>query len=145
MWGTACFCGHDPQSIFAAAAARGHEPDESNHSGDLFDSAPGDASLQPPGMPVSYARGNRTSAKSPGACVGAGAAARWDVQLLHVENLGGYGDGGMMVTQDAGPSERRRRLGFKAVSRPTFPDEVGYNRADARRAAGLSRSGRLES
>ncbi|MDE3171676.1 MAG: DegT/DnrJ/EryC1/StrS family aminotransferase [Gemmatimonadota bacterium] len=55
------------------------------------------------------------------------------------KNLGGYGDGGMMVTQDKGLADRLRRLRMHGGSRQYFHDEVGYNsRLDALQAAVLS-------
>jgi dTDP-4-amino-4,6-dideoxygalactose transaminase len=55
------------------------------------------------------------------------------------KNLGGYGDGGMMVTQDQALAERLKRLRMHGGSRQYFHDEVGYNsRLDALQAAILS-------
>ena len=55
------------------------------------------------------------------------------------KNLGGYGDGGMMVTQDKALAERLKRLRMHGGSRQYFHDEVGYNsRLDALQAAILS-------
>lgn len=55
------------------------------------------------------------------------------------KNLGGFGDGGMMVTQDAGLAERLRRLRVHGGLRTYFHEEVGYNsRLDALQAAVLS-------
>jgi dTDP-4-amino-4,6-dideoxygalactose transaminase len=55
------------------------------------------------------------------------------------KNLGGYGDGGMMVTQDDALAERLRRLRVHGGSRQYFHDEVGYNsRLDALQAAVLN-------
>ena len=55
------------------------------------------------------------------------------------KNLGGYGDGGMIVTQDAGIAERLRRLRVHGGAKQYFHDEVGYNsRLDALQAAILS-------
>ncbi len=55
------------------------------------------------------------------------------------KNLGGYGDGGMMVTQDRGLADRLRRLRMHGGSRQYFHDEVGYNsRLDALQATVLS-------
>lgn len=54
------------------------------------------------------------------------------------KNLGGYGDGGMMVTQDAGLAERLRRLRLHGGSKQYFHDEVGFNsRLDTLQAAVL--------
>ncbi len=54
------------------------------------------------------------------------------------KNLGGYGDGGMMVTQDAALAERLRRLRLHGGSRQYFHDEVGFNsRLDTLQAAVL--------
>jgi len=54
------------------------------------------------------------------------------------KNLGGYGDGGMMVTQDDGIAERLRRLRVHGGATQYFHDEVGFNsRLDALQAAVL--------
>ena len=55
------------------------------------------------------------------------------------KNLGGFGDGGMLVTQDASLAERLRRLRVHGGAKQYFHDEVGYNsRLDALQAAILS-------
>jgi dTDP-4-amino-4,6-dideoxygalactose transaminase len=55
------------------------------------------------------------------------------------KNLGGYGDGGMMVTQDEALAQRLRRLRMHGGSKMYFHDEVGYNsRLDTVQAAVLS-------
>jgi dTDP-4-amino-4,6-dideoxygalactose transaminase len=55
------------------------------------------------------------------------------------KNLGGYGDGGMMVTQDEGLATRLKRLRMHGGSKQYFHDEVGFNsRLDALQAAVLS-------
>ncbi len=55
------------------------------------------------------------------------------------KNLGGYGDGGMTVTQDQQLAERLKRLRMHGGSRQYFHDEVGYNsRLDALQAVVLS-------
>ena len=54
------------------------------------------------------------------------------------KNLGGYGDAGMMVTQDDRLAERLRRLRVHGGLKTYFHDEVGYNsRLDALQAAVL--------
>ena len=54
------------------------------------------------------------------------------------KNLGGYGDGGMMVTQDEQIAGRLRRLRVHGGMKTYFHDEVGYNsRLDALQAAVL--------
>ncbi len=54
------------------------------------------------------------------------------------KNLGGYGDGGMVVTQDDGLAERLRRLRVHGGLKTYYHDEVGYNsRLDALQAAVL--------
>ena len=54
------------------------------------------------------------------------------------KNLGGYGDGGMMVTQDAALSERLMRLRVHGGAKQYYHDEVGYNsRLDSIQAAVL--------
>ncbi len=55
------------------------------------------------------------------------------------KNLGGYGDGGMIVTQDEGLATRLKRLRVHGGAKQYFHDEVGYNsRLDALQAAVLS-------
>ena len=55
------------------------------------------------------------------------------------KNLGGYGDGGMMVTQDDQLATRLRRLRVHGGMKTYYHDEVGYNsRLDALQAAVLS-------
>ena len=63
------------------------------------------------------------------------------------KNLGGYGDGGMMVTQDDQLATRLRRLRVHGGMKTYYHDEVGYNsRLDALQAAVLSANmQRLES
>ncbi len=54
------------------------------------------------------------------------------------KNLGGYGDGGMMVTGDDALAERLRRLRLHGGSRQYHHDEVGFNsRLDTLQAAVL--------
>ncbi len=55
------------------------------------------------------------------------------------KNLGGYGDGGMMVTQDEALALRLKRLRVHGGAKMYFHDEVGYNsRLDALQAAVLA-------
>jgi dTDP-4-amino-4,6-dideoxygalactose transaminase len=55
------------------------------------------------------------------------------------KNLGGHGDGGMIVTQDQALATRLRRLRVHGGAKQYFHDEVGYNsRLDALQAAVLS-------
>jgi len=54
------------------------------------------------------------------------------------KNLGGYGDGGMIVTQDDAIAARLKRLRVHGGAKQYFHDEVGYNsRLDALQAAVL--------
>jgi dTDP-4-amino-4,6-dideoxygalactose transaminase len=54
------------------------------------------------------------------------------------KNLGGYGDGGMMVTQDERIAARLKRLRMHGGAKQYFHDEVGFNsRLDALQAAVL--------
>ena len=54
------------------------------------------------------------------------------------KNLGGYGDGGMIVTQDDALAIRLKRLRVHGGARQYYHDEVGYNsRLDALQAAVL--------
>src|SRR5262249_28831034 len=55
------------------------------------------------------------------------------------KNLGAFGDGGMMVTQDDALAARLKRLRMHGGSKMYFHDEVGFNsRLDALQAAILS-------
>lgn len=55
------------------------------------------------------------------------------------KNLGGYGDGGMLVTQDGAIADRLKRLRVHGGAKQYFHDEVGYNsRLDALQAVVLS-------
>jgi len=55
------------------------------------------------------------------------------------KNLGGYGDGGMMVTNDAAISDRLKRLRMHGGAKQYFHDEVGFNsRLDSLQAVVLS-------
>lgn len=55
------------------------------------------------------------------------------------KNLGGYGDGGMLVTQDDAIATRLKRLRVHGGAKMYFHDEVGYNsRLDALQAAVLA-------
>jgi dTDP-4-amino-4,6-dideoxygalactose transaminase len=55
------------------------------------------------------------------------------------KNLGGFGDGGMIVTQDDRIAERLKRLRVHGGAKQYFHDEVGYNsRLDTLQAAVLS-------
>ena len=54
------------------------------------------------------------------------------------KNLGGYGDGGMMLTQDEALAARLKRLRMHGGAKMYFHDEVGFNsRLDALQAAVL--------
>ncbi len=54
------------------------------------------------------------------------------------KNLGGYGDGGMIVTQDDALATRLKRLRVHGGAKQYFHDEVGYNsRLDSLQAAVL--------
>ena len=58
--------------------------------------------------------------------------------FFHSKNLGGYGDGGMIVTQDEAIATRMRRIRVHGGARQYYHDEVGYNsRLDALQAAVL--------
>jgi dTDP-4-amino-4,6-dideoxygalactose transaminase len=55
------------------------------------------------------------------------------------KNLGGYGDGGMLVTQQESLAERLMRLRMHGGAKQYFHDEVGFNsRLDALQAAVLA-------
>lgn len=60
------------------------------------------------------------------------------LSFFPTKNLGGYGDGGMIVTQDDVLASRLRRLRVHGGAREYFHDEVGYNsRLDTMQAAVL--------
>ena len=67
------------------------------------------------------------------------AATMGTLSFFPSKNLGGYGDGGMIVTQDQALATRLRRLRVHGGAKQYFHDEVGYNsRLDALQAAVLS-------
>jgi len=67
------------------------------------------------------------------------AATMGTLSFFPSKNLGGYGDGGMIVTQDQALATRLRRLRVHGGTKQYFHDEVGYNsRLDALQAAVLS-------
>jgi len=67
------------------------------------------------------------------------AAGMGTLSFFPSKNLGGYGDGGMIVTQDQALATRLRRLRVHGGAKQYFHDEVGYNsRLDALQAAVLS-------
>lgn len=60
------------------------------------------------------------------------------ISFFPSKNLGGWGDGGMMVTRDAAVAERLRRLRVHGGARQYHHDEVGFNsRLDSLQAAVL--------
>jgi dTDP-4-amino-4,6-dideoxygalactose transaminase len=110
---------------------------------DLFGQvAPIDAiSTAVPGMPIieDAAQSIGATRKIAGTDVRAGAAATIGTfSFFPSKNLGGYGDGGMMVTQDETIAARLRRLRVHGGMKTYYHDEVGYNsRLDALQAAVL--------
>lgn len=74
-----------------------------------------------------------------GVCVRAGERATiGTLSFFPSKNLGGYGDGGMMLTQDDALATRLKRLRVHGGAKQYFHDEVGYNsRLDALQAAVL--------
>lgn len=67
------------------------------------------------------------------------AAAIGTFSFFPSKNLGGYGDGGMMVTQDEQLATRLRRLRIHGGLKTYIHDEVGFNsRLDALQAAVLA-------
>ena len=67
------------------------------------------------------------------------AATMGTLSFFPSKNLGGYGDGGMIVTQDQALATRLRRLRVHGGAKQYFHDEVGYNsRLDTIQAAVLS-------
>ena len=94
-----------------------------------------------PGMPIieDAAQAIGATRRIAGSDVRAGAAATIGTfSFFPSKNLGGYGDGGMMVTQDDGLCDRLRRLRVHGGMKTYYHDEVGYNsRLDALQAAVL--------
>jgi dTDP-4-amino-4,6-dideoxygalactose transaminase len=75
--------------------------------------------------------GGRTAMAGEAATIGT-------LSFFPTKNLGGYGDGGMVVTQDDALATRLRRLRVHGGAREYFHDEVGYNsRLDTIQAAVL--------
>lgn len=95
-----------------------------------------------PGVPVieDAAQSIGARRKIGGAWRVAGAAATMGtLSFFPSKNLGAYGDGGMIVTQDDALRDRLMRLRTHGGSKTYFHDEVGYNsRLDAMQAAILS-------
>ena len=94
-----------------------------------------------PGMPIieDAAQSIGATRRIAGSEVRAGAAATIGTfSFFPSKNLGGYGDGGMMVTQDEALCARLRRLRVHGGMKTYYHDEVGYNsRLDALQAAVL--------
>jgi dTDP-4-amino-4,6-dideoxygalactose transaminase len=58
------------------------------------------------------------------------------LSFFPTKNLGGYGDGGMLVTNDLSVAEQARQLHTHGWKRKYFPEVLGYNsRIDALQAA----------
>lgn len=94
-----------------------------------------------PGMPIieDAAQSIGATRKIGGATTRAGEMATIGTfSFFPSKNLGGYGDGGMMVTQDEQLATRLRRLRVHGGMKTYFHEEVGYNsRLDALQAAVL--------
>ncbi|MEO5589445.1 MAG: DegT/DnrJ/EryC1/StrS family aminotransferase [Gemmatimonadaceae bacterium] len=94
-----------------------------------------------PGMPVieDAAQSIGATRNIDGRTVRAGEAATIGTfSFFPSKNLGGYGDGGMMVTQDEDLAARLKRLRVHGGMKTYYHEEVGYNsRLDALQAAVL--------
>jgi dTDP-4-amino-4,6-dideoxygalactose transaminase len=94
-----------------------------------------------PGIPIveDAAQSIGARRKIDGKSVFAGEAAEIGTfSFFPSKNLGGYGDGGMMVTQDDELARRLRRLRMHGGEKTYYHEEVGYNsRLDALQAAVL--------
>ncbi len=94
-----------------------------------------------PGMPIieDAAQSIGASRKIGSRTVRAGEAATIGTfSFFPSKNLGGYGDGGMVVTQDEGLATRLRTLRVHGGLKTYYHEEVGYNsRLDALQAAVL--------
>ena len=95
-----------------------------------------------PGIPIieDAAQSIGASRRIGGRRVMAGEAAKIGTfSFFPSKNLGGYGDGGMIVTQDDDLAVRLKRLRVHGGARQYFHDEVGYNsRLDSLQAAVLA-------
>jgi dTDP-4-amino-4,6-dideoxygalactose transaminase len=101
-----------------------------------------DIALATPGLPViedaAQSIGARRSIDGEGRMAGE-VATIGTFSFFPSKNLGGYGDGGMIVTQDDRIAERLKRLRVHGGARMYIHDEVGYNsRLDTLQAAVLS-------
>jgi dTDP-4-amino-4,6-dideoxygalactose transaminase len=94
-----------------------------------------------PGIPIveDAAQSIGARRKIDGRTVSAGEAAEIGTfSFFPSKNLGGYGDGGMMVTQDDQLARRLRRLRMHGGEKTYYHEEVGYNsRLDALQAVVL--------
>jgi dTDP-4-amino-4,6-dideoxygalactose transaminase len=69
-------------------------------------------------------------------CKTAGLGEAGCLSFFPTKNLGGYGDGGMLVTNNDDVAERARQLHTHGWKRKYFPETLGYNsRLDALQAA----------
>jgi dTDP-4-amino-4,6-dideoxygalactose transaminase len=103
----------------------------------LFGNVAPIAEIEALGVPVledaAQAAGSISAAGRPG---GLGTAATWS--FFPSKNLGGFGDGGAITTNDAGVAERVRMLRFHGSRDKVTFEQVGYNsRLDELQAAVL--------
>jgi dTDP-4-amino-4,6-dideoxygalactose transaminase len=102
---------------------------------DLFGNVAPVADIEALGVPVLEDAAQAAGSTLAGARAGSfGTAATFS--FFPSKNLGGFGDGGMVVTNDAGVAERARMLRFHGSTDKITYTEVGYNsRLDELQAA----------
>jgi len=102
---------------------------------DLFGNAAPVADIEALGVPVLEDAAQAAGSTLAGARAGSfGTAATFS--FFPSKNLGGFGDGGMVMTNDAGVAERARMLRFHGSTDKITYTEVGYNsRLDELQAA----------
>jgi len=105
---------------------------------DLFGNVAPVPDIEALGVPVLEDAAQAAGSSLAGARAGSfGTAATFS--FFPSKNLGGFGDGGMVVTDDAGVAERARRLRFHGSTDKVTYTEVGYNSRLDEVQAGLLR------
>src|SRR3977135_2903184 len=105
---------------------------------DLFGNVAPIADIEALGVPVLEDAAQAAGSRLAGARAGSfGTAATFS--FFPSKNLGGFGDGGMIVTDDAGVAERARMLRFHGSTDKVTYTEVGYNSRLDELQAGLLR------
>src|SRR5436309_9990381 len=105
---------------------------------DLFGNVAPTAEIEALGVPVLEDAAQAAGSTLGGARAGSfGTAATFS--FFPSKNLGGFGDGGMIVTDDGGVAERARTLRFHGSADKVTYQEVGYNSRLDELQAGLLR------